>query len=45
MLWQGDKIVADNDIIAGSVTDKVNEWRAALDFPIADALRELAATL
>jgi hypothetical protein len=42
---QRDKIAVDNGLSAGSVTNIVNEWRAALGFPIADALRELAVTL
>ena len=42
---QRDKIAADNGISAGSVTNIVNEWRAALGFPTADALRELGVTL
>jgi hypothetical protein len=42
---QRDKIAADNGLSAGSVTNIVNEWRTALGFPTADALRELAVTL
>jgi hypothetical protein len=42
---QRDKIAVDNGLGAGSVTNIVNEWRAALRFPTADALRELAVTL
>lgn len=42
---QRDKIAADNGISAGSVTNIVNEWKAALGFPTADALRELGVTL
>jgi hypothetical protein len=42
---QRDKIAVDNGLSAGSVTNIVNEWRAALGFPTADALRELAVTL
>lgn len=42
---QRDKIAVDNGISAGSVTNIVNEWRAALGFPTADALRELGVTL
>jgi hypothetical protein len=42
---QRDKIAVDNGLGAGSVTNIVNEWRAALGFPTADALRELAVTL
>src|SRR5215469_6614990 len=40
-----DKIAVDNGLGAGSVTNIVNEWRAALGFPTADSLRELAVTL
>jgi cell division protein FtsB len=42
---QRDKIAADNGISAGSVTNIVNDYRAALGFPTADALRELGVTL
>src|SRR5262249_21939804 len=42
---QRDKIAVDNGLSAGSVTNIVNEWRAALGFPTADSLRELAVTL
>jgi hypothetical protein len=42
---QRDKIAVDNGLGAGSVTNIVNEWRTALGFPTADALRELAVTL
>ena len=42
---QRDKIAADNGLSAGSVTNIVNEWRTALGFPTADALRELGVTL
>jgi hypothetical protein len=42
---QRDKIAVDNGLGAGSVTNIVNEWRAALGFPTADSLRELAVTL
>ena len=42
---QRDKIAVDNGLSAGSVTNIVNQWRAALGFPTADALRELAVTL
>ncbi|MGC1928448.1 MAG: hypothetical protein WA667_05690 [Candidatus Nitrosopolaris sp.] len=42
---QRDKIAVDNGLSAGSVTNIVNEWRAALGFHTADALRELAVTL
>jgi hypothetical protein len=42
---QRDKIAGDNGLSAGSVTNIINEWRAALGFPTADALRELAVTL
>jgi hypothetical protein len=42
---QRDKIAVDNGLGAGSVTNIVNEWRAALGFPEADELRELAVTL
>ncbi|MGC2682128.1 MAG: hypothetical protein WA323_09690 [Candidatus Nitrosopolaris sp.] len=42
---QRDKIAVDNGLSAGSVTNIVNRWRAALGFPTADALRELAVTL
>src|SRR5215831_18731045 len=40
-----DKIAVDNGLGAGSVTNIVNEWRAALGFPTTDSLRELAVTL
>jgi hypothetical protein len=42
---QRDKIAVDNGISAGSVTNIVKEWIAALGFPTAYALRELAVTL
>ena len=42
---QRDKIAVDNGLGAGSVTNIVSEWRAALGFPTADSLRELAVTL
>jgi hypothetical protein len=42
---QRDKIAADNGLSAGSVTNIVNDFRAALGFPTADALRELGITL
>ena len=42
---QRDKIAVDNGIGAGSVTNIINEFRMALGFPTADALRELAVTL
>jgi hypothetical protein len=42
---QRDKIAGDNGLGAGSVTNIVNEWRAALGSPTADALRDLAVTL
>jgi hypothetical protein len=42
---QRDKIAGDYGLSAGSVTNIVNEWRAALGFPTADGLRELAVTL
>ena len=42
---QRDKIAVDNGLGAGSVTNVISEWRMALGFPIADALRELAVTL
>jgi hypothetical protein len=41
---QRDKIAGDNGLGAGSVTNIVNEWRAALGSPTADALRDLAVT-
>jgi hypothetical protein len=36
---------ADNGLSAGSVTNIVNDWRAEMGFPTADALRELGITL
>jgi hypothetical protein len=42
---QRDKIAVDNGLGAGSVTNIVSEWIAALGFPRADALRELSVTL
>jgi hypothetical protein len=40
-----DKIAGDNGLSAGGVTNIINEWRQALGFAVADALRELALTL
>lgn len=40
-----DKIAADYGLSAGSVTNIVNDWRAAVGLPTADALRELGITL
>jgi hypothetical protein len=42
---QRDKIAGDNGLSAGSVTNIIKEWRAALGPPTADALRQLAVTL
>jgi hypothetical protein len=42
---QRDKIAIDNGLSAGAVTNTVNEWRSALGFYAADALRELGVTL
>ncbi|HYA83983.1 MAG TPA: hypothetical protein VEH06_11120, partial [Candidatus Bathyarchaeia archaeon] len=42
---QRDKIAVDNGLSAGSVTNIVNEWRADLGLPSANALRELGVTL
>jgi alanine racemase len=42
---QRDKIAGDNGLSAGAVTNIVNEWRQALGFSAADALRDLAVTL
>ena len=36
---QRDKIAVDNGLSAGAVTNIVNEWRQALGFHLADALR------
>jgi hypothetical protein len=38
---QRDKIAVDNGLSAGAVTNTVNEWRSALGFYAADALREM----
>src|SRR5947208_12009951 len=40
-----DKIAAENGLSAGAVTNIIFEWKQALGFPVADALRELAVTL
>ena len=40
-----DRIALGNGLSAGAVTNIVNEWRQAIDFPVADELRELAVTL
>jgi hypothetical protein len=40
-----DKIASEFGISGGAVTNITNEWRQAIDFPIADELRELAVTL
>ena len=40
-----DKIALEFGISAGAVTNIVNEWRQAIDFPVADELRELAVNL
>jgi len=42
---QRDKIAVDNGLSAGAVTNIVNEWRQALGFHLADALRDLAVAL
>ena len=42
---QRDKIAVDNGLSAGAVTNIVNEWRQALGFHLADALRDLAVVL
>ena len=42
---QRDKIAVDNGLSAGSVTNKVNQWRVDLGLPSANALRELGVTL
>jgi hypothetical protein len=42
---QRDKIAVDNGLSAGAVTNTVNEWRSALGFYAADALRDLGVTL
>ena len=43
---QRDKRYAvDNGLSAGAVTNIVNEWRQALGFHLADALRDLAVVL
>lgn len=40
-----DKIASEHGLSGGAVTNIVNEWRQAMDFPVADELRELAVTL
>jgi hypothetical protein len=40
-----DRIALGHGLSAGAVTNIVNEWRQAIDFPAADELRELAVTL
>ena len=40
-----DKIALEFGISGGAVTNIVNEWRQAIDFPVADELRELAVNL
>jgi predicted nucleic acid-binding Zn-ribbon protein len=40
-----DRIALGNGLSAGAVTNIVNEWRQAIDFSVADELRELAVTL
>jgi hypothetical protein len=42
---QRDKIVGDNDLSGGAVTNLVNEWRQSLGFYLADQLRDFAVTL
>ncbi|MGA9169801.1 MAG: hypothetical protein WBZ20_06625, partial [Nitrososphaeraceae archaeon] len=42
---QRDKIAVNNGLSAGAVTNIVNEWRQALGFHLADALRDLAVVL
>jgi hypothetical protein len=48
-LWlkgvERDKIAYELGISGGAVTNIVNEWRQAIDIPVADALRELGVTL
>jgi hypothetical protein len=40
-----DTISRDHSLSAGAVTNIVNEWRNALSFPVADALRILGTIL
>jgi hypothetical protein len=40
-----DKIASEFGISGGAVTNIVNEWRQAINFPVADELRELAVNL
>jgi hypothetical protein len=40
-----DTIARDNSLSAGAVSNIVNEWRNALTYPTADALRELGIML
>src|SRR5687768_3513475 len=40
-----DKIAFEFGISGGAVTNIVNAWRQAIDFPVADELRELAVNL
>ena len=40
-----DIVASGNHLSAGAVTNIVNEWRAELGFPTADALREVAVVL
>ena len=42
---QRDKIAVNSGLSAGAVTNIVNEWRQALGFHLADALRDLAVVL
>lgn len=40
-----DKISSEHGLSGGAVTNIVNELRQAIDFPVADELRELAVIL
>ena len=40
-----DKISSEHGLKGGAVTNIVNEWRQAIDFPVAVELRELAVIL
>ncbi|MGB6594992.1 MAG: hypothetical protein WBE68_26110 [Candidatus Nitrosopolaris sp.] len=40
-----DTIACDNSLSAGSVSGIISEWRNALTYPVADALRELGIML
>jgi hypothetical protein len=42
---QRDKIAVENGLSAGAVTNIVNEWRQALGFYAAEALRDMSVTL